>query len=319
VSGTISLAAMVEMIQHKPWRALLPDEAHPELQALIAQRASSSSTEGAPAPAPAPAAAAAVAPCVQSSSIKLAAGGASHKYAPEQSVAQRGNPRVVIPEDATPPLGGRGAPLQVGRMASSTTRAAACSVASSSKGSIQPPAAGNSRGDSRGDGVSASVCASVPAAAVAGGGSEQQGLQDKKEAAAQARVAALEAEMERMKAETQAVLRIDAERLKSMEEALRASNTASASAAASAASMTSVALSTEGSSAARFDQAKADELLRVLSDMLCQGSLTPEQVRQVDSLAQKDDPLVLGAFDQFRQTQDVEFFLRRVLLILRCS
>ena len=89
--------------------------------------------------------------------------------------------------------------------------------------------------------------------------------------------------------------------------------------------------------------------------MLCQGSLTPEQVllllervpigriltvaslhqkmafasltslpsdfkvRQVDSLAQKDDPLVLGAFDQFRQTQDVEFFLRRVLLILRCS
>ena len=30
--GRIGLQSMMRMIQHKPWRALVPDEAHPQLQ-----------------------------------------------------------------------------------------------------------------------------------------------------------------------------------------------------------------------------------------------------------------------------------------------
>ena len=131
--------------------------------------------------------------------------------------------------------------------------------------------------------------------------------QSEDEASAAARVKILEEEMARMKAETKAALQADAQKLRSMEEALRASEAYRAAQVESQ------------EAAGRFNQAKADGLLRTLSEMLYKGSLTQVQVRQVDLLAQKDDPLVLGAYDQFKQTGDVAFFLKRLALILRCS
>jgi len=297
-SGRISFEGLLGVIQHPPWRGLLPELDHPRFEALLTHGPPDEASSDAPAP---------------DTTVDSQASPHLHRvqrrapplrevpaclHMADSSLHDRG---VIV--GAFSPRQGPSCLDRLEAVKESLRRqeafdAAEEATASSTQEARRPGPLGPSLGD-----------LAVEEAARAGG------------SRAVARVRELEAEMAALKSDSKAALEEDHTARSHLEDALREATGLEAlpQQAAGIDPPRGANRGTRGPGIGRFDERSSHDLFWSLKSLLQQGLVSYDEVREVERLAKRDDPLLLGAYDKYKDNQDATFFIKRLKLILRCS